>query len=255
MDFSLYKSSFEQVLGVKSAPNEREKMLFARARHFLLPLRFIPGVEMIAVGNSVSMYATHENSDIDLFIVVRPWYLWFVRVLVTCILAIQQVWRKGDAIAGNFCLSFFITTEAMNLEKIAIDRDIYLYYWIYFLKPIFIRGNLYEVFLRENNWVIVSVWQQKENTHDTKYFPEKKPLFDPLWKILNTTFRCILEWRTKRHNEKLWNPSWVIISETILKFHVDDRRVSYRDRVLSYDSGKKYPITKESAAFPVWIKF
>lgn len=38
---------------------------------------------MVAVVNSLSLYATHEDSDIDLFIVTRPHMLWFVRVLVT----------------------------------------------------------------------------------------------------------------------------------------------------------------------------
>jgi hypothetical protein len=38
---------------------------------------------MIAIVNSLSMYATHPDSDIDLFIVTRPGMIWFVRFFAT----------------------------------------------------------------------------------------------------------------------------------------------------------------------------
>lgn len=91
---------------------------------------------MIAICNSLSMYATHENSDIDLFIVTEPRMIWFVRFFVTLTLWMRGVWRHGEDIAGNFCLSFFITRDALDISLIAYADDIYLYYWLYYLKPI-----------------------------------------------------------------------------------------------------------------------
>ncbi len=118
---------------------------------------------MVAVANSLSMYATHKDSDIDLFIVTQSDTLWLTRLLVTLTLWSHGVWRHGSDIAGNFCLSFWITTDAMDLEKIAIENDIYLYNWIYHLKPIFTRGDVYEQFLKANNWVEIDEKQKKEN--------------------------------------------------------------------------------------------
>ena len=37
---------------------------------------------MVAVSNSLAMYATHPDSDIDLFIITAPKRLWIVRTLV-----------------------------------------------------------------------------------------------------------------------------------------------------------------------------
>ncbi len=92
-----------------------ELALFARAQEYIRKLTWIPGIEMVAVANSLSMYATHTDSDIDLFIVTRSDILWLTRLLVTLTLWSHGVWRHGSDIAGNFCLSFWITTEAINL--------------------------------------------------------------------------------------------------------------------------------------------
>jgi hypothetical protein len=137
--------------------------LFARAEHYISKLACIPGIEMIAVVNSLSMYATHEDSDIDLFIITQPGMLWFVRLCVTLTLWRYGVWRHGIDIAGNFCLSFYVTTDTIDMSKIAIDDDIYLYNWIYHLKPIFTRGDIYERFLVTNSWVEVDEKQKQEN--------------------------------------------------------------------------------------------
>jgi hypothetical protein len=108
---------------------------------------------MIAIGNSLSMYATHEDSDIDLLIVTQPGMIWLVRFFATFILWSHGVWRHGEDVAGNFCLSFFITTDALDLSSIVIEDDIYLYYWIYYLKPVFDRDNTYERFVRANEYI------------------------------------------------------------------------------------------------------
>lgn len=80
-----YKDIFDKTLRVKSEPNALEKELFVRSQKYIGKLTWIPGIEMIAVVNSLSMYATHKDSDIDLFIVTKPCALWLVRFCVTCI--------------------------------------------------------------------------------------------------------------------------------------------------------------------------
>ena len=133
-----YKEQFDILMGVKKSPNAHEDYLFERAKKYIKKISWIPGIEMVAVVNSLSMYATHRDSDIDLFIVTKPGMIWFVRFFSTVTLWFYGVWRHGKDIRENFCLSFFITTDALNLEKIAIENDIYLYYWIKYMKPILI---------------------------------------------------------------------------------------------------------------------
>ncbi len=60
------------VMKVKKEPNAFELALFSRTKKYVRFISWIPGIEMIAVVNSLSMYATHKDSDIDLFIVSKP---------------------------------------------------------------------------------------------------------------------------------------------------------------------------------------
>lgn len=51
----------------------------------------------------------------------------------------------------------------MDLSQVAIENDIYLYYWIYYMKPIVTKNNTYENFLEANNWVEIDRNQKVEN--------------------------------------------------------------------------------------------
>ncbi len=211
-------------MGVKDAPNAREKTLFERAKKYTRYLSYIPGIQMIAVVNSLSMNATNEESDIDLFIITRPGSIWFVRFFATSMLWILWVWRHGEDIAGNFCLSFFITTEAMDLGDITIQNDIYLFYWIYYMKPLYDAWGVYDAFIRSNDWTtgnaskdVVWGWHLRGN-----FFIS----------LSNSIIRFFFLPYTRKSYEKLWKPEWVVISETMLKFHDQDRREEIRDAIV-----------------------
>jgi hypothetical protein len=176
-------------------------------KKYVAKLAWIPGIEMVAVVNSLSMYTTHVDSDIDLFIITQPGMLWFVRLCVTLTLWIHGVWRHGADIAGNFCLSFWITTEAMDMSKITIDDDIYLYNWLYHLKPIYSRGDAYERFLEANNWIEIDEAMKIENT---RYKIDVKPMQfsankipSPLSSLLSPVIRFFWLAKTMRKYKKL----------------------------------------------------
>jgi hypothetical protein len=135
---------------VKPEPDRHEKMLLTRSEKYIRKISWIPGLRMVAVVNSLSMYATDTDSDIDLFIVTSRGTIWFVRVMVTLIFWIHSVWRHGEDVAGNFCLSFFITEDAMDMSEIAIEDDIYLYFWCYYMRPILVIGDTFETFQKQN---------------------------------------------------------------------------------------------------------
>lgn len=75
----------ESVLGVKKAPSPSEKELFQKTQDFVRLIQWIPGLRMVAVSNSLAMYATHPGSDIDLFIITAVNRLWIVRTTVLII--------------------------------------------------------------------------------------------------------------------------------------------------------------------------
>jgi len=63
--------------------------------------------------------------------------------------------------AGRFCLSFFIDESALSFEKIIEENDIYMYFWILTLTPVFDVNNTYEKFLQTN-----TSWANFENFQD-----------------------------------------------------------------------------------------
>jgi hypothetical protein len=287
-----YKHIFDTVMGIKGEPNDREILWLEKAEHYIAKLSKIPWVEMIAIVNSLSMYATHEDSDIDLLIVTQPRMIWFVRFFATAILWAHGVWRHGEEVAGNFCLSFYITTEALDLREIAIEEDIYLYYWIHYLMPIYDKNQTYEKFVRANECVdsvipglsrnpaqsgttesrfLPSTWEEWQkrqdwgkqrslvlrdvqswtqdhrswdtediNVQSSKFKVQNKVseiptfsfLLSPFYSSLNSFIRLLWFPKTMRKYKKLWKPEGVIISDSMLKFHDQDRRLEIRDTIL-----------------------
>lgn len=151
-------------LGIKSAPNSTEISLFERTQKYMRYMTWMPGLRMVAVCNSLSMYASDDDSDIDLFIVSDPGRMWLTRICFTVVFQLLGVRRHGNKVANRFCLSFFATTNALDFSKIAIEDDVYLKTWIEHLKPIVNIGGCYEAFLSINSqWSGVSAHATKEN--------------------------------------------------------------------------------------------
>lgn len=138
------------VLSAKTTPSPREKELFQKTQDFVRCIRWIPGLRMVAVSNSLSMYATHPDSDIDLFIVTAPRRLWLVRTLVLLTAEVLRVRTKPGNETGKFCFPFFMTDRNLSLKAVAIENDLYLAYWILTLKPIYNQSYVYGRFMEVN---------------------------------------------------------------------------------------------------------
>lgn len=224
----------------KPEPNEHEKWLFSRAQKYAGKLAWIPGIRMVAVCNSLGFYATHQDSDIDLFIVTAPHRIWLVRMLSTVILSLHWVRRRNlnrikqtkydlsAHVVGRFCLSFFCTTDALDLSDIAIDDDVYLYFWMRHLHPIIDIDDTYLHFLKANHIDsselpagasdFLTVTQASSRWSHARFFD-----------LLNACFRRILLPRAKRSYTRLGSPRGVVIGDDMLKFHDQDRREAFRD--------------------------
>jgi len=74
---------------------------------------------MIAIGNALGYGNCSRESDIDLVVVTAPRRIWTVRLLVVAFLRLFRQ-RPGEHTRDAICPSFFLTTEAMNLEPLQI---------------------------------------------------------------------------------------------------------------------------------------
>ena len=203
-------------------------------------LWLFPQIQMIALCNSRAMGEADENSDIDLFIITKKGNLWTGRFLVTALTALLGVRRRNThglqkwtpeyikRTKNKFCLSFFITEEAMNLDSVRLQpNDPYLDRWIYTLIPLVNKNAIYEHFM-EANWA------------EPTYSP-----INPSWRVFCMKLGSIFGFlslfekikkklwspKTLKTYENLWKPWGVVISDTMLKFHDNDQRRKYREKL------------------------
>lgn len=177
------------------------------------------------------MNATNENSDIDLFIVSSNNRLWIVRILTTLYFQLLGNRRTSKNIKNNFCLSFFCTENGvLKFNNIKIENDIYLFFWIYYLKTIVDKNNIYEKLLslfniKEYN----SDFDKYKINKNYKNTNKKYKFFD----LLEILLKKIFIKKTINHKNKLKNPWGVIINDDMLKFHDNDIRIKIRNELLN----------------------
>lgn len=145
----------------------REELVEIRERRYVLAekkikrakrvtgfLKFIPGIKMIAVCNSLAWTNAREESDIDFFIVTAPNKIWTARFWAAGFLKIFGLRPSGKNNKDKICLSFFVDEDSLELEPLAVGQpDIYLIYWVAQLRPLYDRGGVYQKFWQANAWV------------------------------------------------------------------------------------------------------
>lgn len=226
---------FKSLQNIKEVPSDTEKELIQKTIKYTWLIKWIPWIQMIAVWNSVAMNSATNNSDIDLFIVTSKKRLWTVRIFITFIFQILWVRKTNKNHSNRFCLSFFCTTDALNFEKIAIENDIYLYYWIIYIKPILDYDNTYFRFIEENKkWCDFDDYNSiiEENKNSIFY---KKNTSKFNFKVLNQLeklLKYIFISKTKKSFKKLWKPFGIIIDDDMLKFHDKDKREEVRNKTI-----------------------
>lgn len=215
----------------------------AVARKGIRKLRWIPFVRTVFVCNTVAAGHPDPASDIDVFIVVRHGRLWLTRFLATVVLSLFGLRRHGKKITDRICLSFYVTDQALNLEPIALlPSDIYLVYWIAQLVPVYDPDHLYDEMQRVNQWARAYVAMppsydllKRWRVDDTKISYALKGIFEKMWEgrygdLLESQAKGFQAARMKaRENMRGGASSHVIINDTMMKFHENDRREQYRE--------------------------
>lgn len=229
---------------------------FRKARRWAHVLAYIPFVRMIAIGNALGYGNCRDESDIDLVIVTEPRCIWLVRLIVGGLLKFFRQ-RPGECVRDALCPSFFLTTEAMNLEFVQLpfisssrvsvaSREIlhelpddpYLIFWIVQLTVLYDAGGVYDEFWKANDrWV--RRWSpnaQPRGAHPRIRRPCVLHLTSYVLR-LNTIehwARRFQEYRFPSEVRALVNQdSCVVVDDRMIKLHTNDRRAEYRDRWLA----------------------
>ena len=224
----------EAFLWVKNEWGEIEKRSFILIQKYCSIFRYIPWLLFVWVGNSIAMNAAHKESDIDIFVITKSHALWFVRIIMTLILALTGMRKTYKKHAWKICLSFFCTEDALDFRDIAIEKDIYLYYRILTMKPILIKGDIYKRFIEENSWVDFSEFQNIYTHHSAYLSYDLKEGWggNTYIKYIDSILKKMLLSRSIKKYEALGQPEGVIINDNMLKFHNTDKRKYIRENVL-----------------------
>jgi len=233
---NLYLKGRALTMNVRRDKEHRAKKLINKARKFIKYMQMLPFVRMVGICNSLAFFDAEKGSDIDIFIITEKNRMFFARLFAVIFTQILGIRRHGNRVKGRFCLSFMISAENMNLEKLKInDEDIYFIYWIRLLQPI-IGQSTYHAFINENAWI--KRFFEYEINQNKLLLPESKPLirfqkvFEFLFKGRFGDFieKLLKNWQKKRSENKaktLENRDGILISDTILKFHDVDMRGKY----------------------------
>ena len=241
------KEGFYFLSGRSSLVDERrrrsvilgQKMRIAKRAAKLL--KVVPFLKATFLCNQPTV-GISEDSDIDTFIVTAENRIWTARFFTIALLGLFGLRIKGEHSKDKICLSFFATEKHLDLSQIRITApDIYMTYWIAHLVPIYDPSGMQQRIMKQNTW-------------REKFAANAEPhLSSHCWRVneKQNTLQVIAEWflkgRVGERIEKLLkkiqlkkirgknitlNDSQhrVVVSDTMLKFHENDRRAIIQQR-------------------------
>lgn len=211
--------NFIEHFNIKENPSKIELNFIKKTKKYIKFIKWIPGIRMVWIWNSISMNCATKDSDIDLLIVTTNNSMWLNRVLITLIFQLLWVRKTDKKHAWQFCLSFFCTIDWLDFSRWKLENDIYLYFWLLYFKPILNIENTYELLLEKNNI-------QKSNI---KIVINNSNIF--IW-FIDKILKDIFLPKTLKHYNKIWKPYWVIINDNMLKFHNWDIRQKIKEELM-----------------------
>lgn len=186
----------------------------------------IPEISDILLVNSYALGSLKESSDIDLLVITKPDVLWWTRLKLTGALELAGIRRKPGHIEEQFCLSFFITENAMDMSKIALENDIYLHFWTPSITSL--TGKALPAWQYSNIWLKDIFPALPSSSNPSSLLPTPYSLS----RFFNILVRPIMRWRNNIRSRKLGPEASIIVSDVMFKFHNLDRRKLYREKTL-----------------------
>lgn len=223
----------DEVVMIRQKRFRMAERKYRRALSFARIARFLPSIRLIAVCNSLAISNAGSESDIDMFIVVRPNSVWTTRLLVAGTLSVFGLRPTDTRHADMFCVSFYVSETNMDLSSIALpDGDTYLRYWIASLIPIYDTGDMMRSLMESNKELLRDLpavrGEQVPTARIVSSAPRWTSLLMPLVRFIEPFAR---RFQMRKFPEsiraKANRDSRVRISDDMLKFHVNDRRAYF----------------------------
>lgn len=121
---------------------------------YLRVVYLIAPIKLIGLSGSIAMLDADVRDDIDLFIIAQRSRMWTVRLwclLFASLFGLRR--RRGVKNAPNkVCLNLFFDEREVIVPK--QKQNEYTAHEVLQMKPMFVKGDTYKRFLRENSWVM-----------------------------------------------------------------------------------------------------
>ncbi|MDD5291314.1 MAG: hypothetical protein PHZ04_04360 [Patescibacteria group bacterium] len=229
----------EEIIRERMARYNYTDKKFKRTIRLAKIFKFIPWIKMIAVGNIIGAHNLKKESDIDLFFITEARRVWLTRFFCVLIVKILGLRPKPEKMRDKICLSFFISEEAMNLEKLMLpeQKDVYFIYWLAGIAPVYDKDNIYNKFMEANVWLknYLPNWEAGEVSYRRdagKSFSQfYRDVVDMLFGGLERRIKEIqLEIMPRQIKDIMNIDSRVAVDDRTIKLHVNDRREEYLEK-------------------------
>lgn len=151
--------------------NEHERLAkrkWSRLGWTMRWMRAVPFVRAVFVSGSLSMNNTDELSDLDIVIVAKHGRIWLTRLLVSVLLSLLRMRRRGDQTVApdKICPNHFITDESLHIPF----QSLYTAQLYANLVPVIADQELVKNFQMQNEWVFKYLhhWNMVEEGMVTK---------------------------------------------------------------------------------------
>lgn len=209
----------------------------------------LPMVRGVAASNTLAWWHTRPESDIDLFVIVRPGTIWTARffMVLPFLLLRRRPQMAGDHAhrqkSDPFCFSFFVTEQAMDLSRIALSKDIYLAHWVRSLQPVLERRDIFSRFQEANIWVKRWLPQAGRGRAVHPVVSLKTRAGFPLpWHWLEAPLHILQRKHLPSRIKTMANQDTrVVLSRDMLKFFVEDRRADFYESWQTLCQSKDIP--------------
>lgn len=221
-----------------------KKMKIARRAAEIL--KWVPGMVMICVGNTVAAQSADEGSDIDFVIVAKKELLWFVRLASVTLTLFAGLRITKKTKTNKIDLSFYLADTRLNLSDLRFgEMDIYFYYWMAQLIPIYDPDDFFRHIMSANTWVRERLPHATEACALSDRFRVSSGWVHAMWRcfwnifffdlcarMVNRLAKKIQAARIEKNFGVLRDlaDTRVMITDEVLKFHTNDHRVEFFQR-------------------------
>ena len=223
----------EEICELRKERAKISERLWKRVDRFSWIFALCPFVKTVAVCNSLAYGNVKDTSDIDVFIIVENGKLQTAHFFLKVLTQIFRMRVHHDKIAGRFCLSFFVSEKAVNLETLAFPFDPHLAYFAWMMTPIY-GEDAYLKFLHANEkWAgryfrrIPSPRLKRMKKHPVaSFFGFIIASFLRIFGGLAEAFFNQVQLHKDQERKKQFSSSLggILINKDIFKFHEDDPR-------------------------------